>query len=520
MRLHKEKDYKVFISVVISALAFSLSLPNEFLFSGFPLGGFFCLAPYFCALKQTDSPKKGAFLGFIFGMLFHASSSWWLANFRDYAIWTLGATTILFGIFYGFWALLLQYSMQNTICNISGPFLTAIAWTVMEWQKSNGYFAFPWGLLPYTVQKMPVLIQIADISGIYGLSFILALSNAVLTELIWVDPGISPKKMSRWKLPPVRTGLAAVFLLLAWTIGYGTWRIKNPVPIQRKIPLVLVQHNIDQFSNEKEALALAINLSRQGTTAMERQGRKPAMIVWSETLLTRPYGENSASSFYSSISFLEQSSIPVLTGAPLILDAYIPEIANGTILVQRGRIIGSYGKQQLIPFAESIPFVKQKWMRRLMERFIGFSSSWTAGEKAVVMETSSFTFGTPICFEDAFSGICRGFVREGAELLLNLTNDSWSQSYSAELQHMAASRFRTVENRRTLARSANSGITAVIDAEGRIMASLPPFTAGYLAVEVPIQSARQTVYCLLGDWFPLFCALLFTLQMAFRHLRT
>ena len=498
------------VAAAISALGFSFSLPNDFVLSGFPLGGFFCLVPYLYALKQTDSWRKGAVLGFVFGVLFHGSSSWWLANFKDYAWWTLGATSALYGIFYGFWAILLRYAAVSE--SAESPFLVAVVWTMMEWQKSNGYFAFPWGLLPYTVQSVPLLIQIADASGIYGLSFFLALCNAAFAGLVRTNRKVLP-------------AFAAASLLVAWTLGYGAWRLTHPVPVLRTVPMVLVQHNIDQYQDENEALARAIDLSRKGIAALGSRGKKPVMIVWSETLLTQPYRGNRFFQGHPAIPFLEQSNIPVLTGAPLVPsdepeenrkseDEYIPEIANGTILVQNGKITASYAKQQLIPFAEVIPFGTEKWMRRLMEKFAGFSSGWTAGREMAVMEIPGLRFGTPICFEDAFAGICRDFIKGGgAELLINLTNDSWSQTNSAEVQHLAAARFRTVENRRTLVRSTNSGCTVVIDAQGRIIAGLPMFTADYLAVDVPVELGGPTLYFLLGDWLPALCAVLFVAWM-------
>ena len=425
-------------------------------------------------------------------------------------MWTLGATALLYGLFYAFWAVLIQYVSKE-------PFLLALVWTVMEWQKSNGYFAFPWGLLPYTVQNIPVLIQTADTAGVYGLSFLLALCNAALVRLIRLSPKGNAKKVL---FTPVN---AAILFLLGWTLCYGAWCLKHPVPILRKIPMVLVQHNIDQYRYAKEALSRAIDLSRQGTASIRARGGEPALIVWSETLLTMPFKGGDYFQDHPLIPFLEESRIPVITGAPLVLlaepqdgkpgDGRPPELANGAILVQRGRIVSSYAKRQLIPFAETIPFGTKKWMLSLMEKFVGFSSAWKAGKEVVVMEVPGLRFGTPICFEDAFAGICRDFIKEGADILINLTNDSWSGSVSAEIQHLAAARFRSVENRRTIVRSTNSGCTVVVDAEGLITGQLPPFSADYLALDVPVQQRRATVYYLLGDWFPFLCAALFAVYL-------
>jgi len=516
--------FSLLAATVLSALAFTLVLPNEFFLHGFPLGGFFCLIPYFYALRQSDSLWKGAVLGFVFGVLFHGTSSWWLANFKDYALWTLGATSLLYGIFYGFWAIFLRYAARAG--SKAEPFLIALVWTIMEWQKSNGYFAFPWGLLPYTVQSVPALIQTADASGVYGPGFLLALCNAAFAEMIWTGRRTMPAGFRSRIFQRFSPALVAAFVLLVFTLGYGAWCLRYPVPAQRTIPLVLVQHSSDQYGDEGQALTGAIDLSRQGTAYLRAQGKEPAMIVWSETTLTMPYRGNSFFASHPVVPFLEQSTIPILTGAPLVPtaepaenskpDDYMPEIANGTILVQRGRITDSYAKRQLIPFAESIPFGSEKWMRRLMEKFAGFSSGWTAGKEAVVMEIPGLRFGTPICFEDAFAGNCRDFIKKGAELLVNLTNDSWSQTSSAEVQHLAAARFRTVENRRTLVRSTNSGCTVVMDAQGRTIAALPMFTPAYLAVDVPVELGGPTPYFLYGDWLPILCAILFTVRM-FRH---
>jgi apolipoprotein N-acyltransferase len=326
---------------------------------------------------------------------------------------------------------------------------------MMEWHKSNGYFGFPWGLLPHTVQNVPLLIQIADLTGVYGLSFLLALGNAVLAEAAWQKimrfiPSSSHRGTENKKLKFLNYYIAVFFLMLTGTVVYGAWRLEHPVPVQKTIPLVLIQHNVDQYLYAEEALAKAIELSRQGAAFLEKQGKEAAMIVWSETVLTRPFKDSRF--YHSPIPFLEQSKIPVLFGAPLVSGQNsrkeTVEFFNGAILVQQGRIISTYGKQRLIPFAETVPFGNTKLMQTLMEKFVGFSSGWSIGRESVVMEIPGLKFGVPICFEDAFAGLCRNFIKGGAEILVNLTNDSWSQSASAEAQHLAAARFRAVENRR------------------------------------------------------------------------
>ncbi|TFG57700.1 MAG: apolipoprotein N-acyltransferase, partial [Spirochaetales bacterium] len=113
---------------------------------------------------------------------------------------------------------------------------------------------------------------------------------------------------------------------------------------------------------------------------------------------------------------------------------------------------------------------------------------------------------TPICFEDAFPYLCRNFVRQGAEMLINLTNDSWSKTDSAQIQHFVAARFRSIENRTVLVRSTNAGVTSVIDPHGRLIHSLPYFTEAFLAASIPVYSSgRSSFYTRFGDFLPYLC---------------
>jgi len=126
---------------------------------------------------------------------------------------------------------------------------------------------------------------------------------------------------------------------------------------------------------------------------------------------------------------------------------------------------------------------------------------WKKGTENTVFETGGVKFSTPICFEDVFGYLSRAFVNHGAEVIVNLTNDSWSGSLPAQMQHMGMAVFRAIENRRSVVRSANSGMTCIIDPDGRIISLLDPFKSDYLVRDVPIYTDRSTIYTLLGNWF-------------------
>ena len=163
---------------------------------------------------------------------------------------------------------------------------------------------------------------------------------------------------------------------------------------------------------------------------------------------------------------------------------------------------------QLVPFAEFIPFIDYPLVQKIFDKIVGFSSGWAQGSVYKLFniknkEGKEIYFTSPICYEDAFPSLCASLHNKGSDLLLNLTNDSWSQTDSAEYQHFAIAYFRAIELRTSLVRSTNAGYTCVVDPKGNITAGLPLFKEGFLHVEIPIYSHKITPYALFKDWLPL-----------------
>jgi apolipoprotein N-acyltransferase len=186
---------------------------------------------------------------------------------------------------------------------------------------------------------------------------------------------------------------------------------------------------------------------------------------------------------------------------------------NGALLFEQGNLTALYRKLHLVPFTEHFPYQKQfpRIYRALKNADTHF---WEKGAEAVVFSAGGLKFSTPICFEDTFGCLSRNFVRNGAEIIVNLSNDAWSKSLPAQNQHLAMAVFRAVENRRSLVRSTASGQTCAVDPNGRITAMAPPFTESWITVEVPVMKA-ETLYTRYGDFSGLcFTAAAFALLIA------
>ena len=187
---------------------------------------------------------------------------------------------------------------------------------------------------------------------------------------------------------------------------------------------------------------------------------------------------------------------------------------NGAVLFSpQGTRVETYHKIHLVPFTEYFPFKKQlPGIYRLLLSFDAYL--WEPGDRRVIFRHPLFAFSTPICFEDVFPDDIRRFVREGAQVILNLSNDYWSLTEAEGMQHAANAVFRAVENGRSIARAAASGLTCMVDPHGRIIARSPFYAESFLIVDVPLSSSRQTLYTRWGDWFPVSLALLLFLLAA------
>jgi apolipoprotein N-acyltransferase len=526
---------RLIILTLLSTGLLSLALPNEILVYGSPVIGVICIVPFLIAVTLSPSLRFSLFLGLIFGVVSTLLCYYWLMFFKEFSVWTITGTALGYAIYFSIFAPFLKtFSRVNRILR---PFLIAIAWSLFEYFKATGYLGFPWGLLAYPAWQILPFIQIADITGIWGVSLLLILLNTLITETVLqvfhLEPRYAlvhrgtflwhrrvrgtllsrPHPCTVTRYPLLHQWITVITLIIL-ALTYGFYRLSHSIPAPKRFTALLVQQNIDSWvaGNEIESLLIGENLTLEGLA----EASEPVdIVIWSETSLSRPFTEFRP--FYAEkpesmpfLSFLEKIDTYLLVGAPYAVDWENYRMMNSVIMLHpEGRIEQYYGKQHPVPLAEHIPFWEVPAIRNFFQNVVGlYSSGWVLGKEYTIFtlpthDGTTVTFGAPICFEDAFPSLCRRFILQGADLLINLTNDSWSRMVSAETQHFVAALFRSVETKRVLIRSTNAGVTAVVGPFGRVLESLPLFTEDTLYTEVPVYKEDSfTPYTLYGDYLP------------------
>lgn len=494
---------KTILMTAFSAVIFSLSMPNEMAIEGLPLLAFVGLAPFFWALMQKISHRWAGLLGLVFAVVTTQIQFFWLSYFQNWALFTLGGVTLGFILLYSILAQVMRW-----IAGHGGPHRwvwMAVAWAVFEFFKSNGFIAFPWGLSPYPLHSWLNLVQIVDVYGLTILSFFIAGFNLWIAQRLTDFKPLGKESMGQ---------LGALYLTTLLFLVYGAGSLSQNPEVTSKAQLVLVQKNADPWVRSleqvKNTLSTGVRLSSE---ALSKKDLPPIdLIIWSETSLTFTFNQTS---FYEKFpeelplnELIRRSQTHWLFGNifyPNFPDTSIAQ--NATLFVNpQAQIVDHYGKRKLVPMAEGIPFWHVDWVRDLISGTLGLRP-WTPGSKPTVFELplkagGTLKFGTPICFEDAFPFVVNELVQKGSQILVNVSNDTWSKTVSAQNQHHLLARFRAIETKRYLIRSTNSGTSGMIDPWGRKVGPfIPWFTDTYTPQEIPIYKTYPlTAYVLWGDW--------------------
>ena len=448
-------------------------------------------------------------LGYLMGLVFFWGVFSWLRTVSDLGWFLL---PFYLALFPAAWAAFLCAARRGagdftrSGANLRLAALGAAAWVALEWARGWGALSFGWNGLGVALHENLAMIQMAQYTGVGGVSFLVALTNliAVITVRRFWNEARLRRIRPHWDFSANMALIAAVFAfgvrtLFAPASNGGTRlqvaAVQASIPQEQKWDRVFIEKICDQYDRYTE-LALAAYPETQ-------------LLLWPEA--ATPGSLFSSQEMYSRFA---RRGVNFLLGSLLQAPLEAKHDYNVAALFAPGSDVPQvYEKIHLVPFGEYIPF------RRSFPPFewiIGdlVPGDFTPGVEYTVlkMERPSLNVGALICFEDTLGDLTRHFVQRGAQLLVNVTNDGWFRDSQASEQHLANAVFRTVENRRPLVRAANTGVTAFIDPLGRILQSFrpdgTPFGEGFLAgsVIIPPANAPTTFYTRHGDLFSLACA--------------
>src|SRR5215471_2123730 len=370
-----------------------------------------------------------------------------------------------------------------------GPALAffPVYWVAGEWIRGHLMDGFPWGLLGYSQHAVLPVIQIAELGGVYAVSFLIAAVNAAIAAVIALG----------WRraLP----GAVTALLLLSLSLAFGWATLSRAAPRSGEVEVGVIQPSIEQTLKWDPARQARILDSYEDLT---RQAAEPraALVVWPETATT---------------IFLRRDPVLVarLTRLSAELDAPIlvgsidrepgpdGKLLNSAFLLTGQGISAKYDKIHLVPFGEYVPL---SWLIGFVRSWAEFISDMGAGRAETVFRLGRAPFGVVICYEIIFPELFRKFVAGGAAFMVNITNDAWFGTTSGPWQHLAMLSLRAVEHRVGIARSANTGISAFVEPTGRVAQMLPLLERGVLRGRVPLRSG-VTLYTRLGDWLAYIC---------------
>jgi len=381
--------------------------------------------------------------------------------------------------------------------------LTPLIWVTLEYIRSFIFSGFPWELLGYSQYNRLQLIQISDILGVYGLSALIALVNgAIFITLLY-----SFKR--RWQHTGITKRLAAgsmiaLILGVALTGSYGHWRLKaidSLIAIAPKTRISVIQGNIDQAVKWDPAFQIeTIKKYNQLSASVSRQ--KPDLIVWPESATPFYFLYNVAPSEMV-FEGIKRSPADYLIGSPSFVrtDGLVEYYNSAYLIIPEDKTMGKYDKTHLVPFGEYVPF--KKWLP-FLGKIVAQVGDFKAGKVGKTLAWRQEQLGVQICYEIIFPGLSRAMAKNNASVLVNITNDAWFGKTSGPYQHFSMTVFRAVENRRSLARSANTGISGFIDPAGRILASTELMQDAVATQMVPMLK-EKSIYTQIGDLFARTC---------------
>lgn len=455
--------------------------------------------PLFFSIENKN-PLHAFLLGWIAGLVFFFGSlNWIITTIVTYGHipWIVGFFAFLLmsfilasypGLFsWGIRYCSRYYSLPKTI-------LYPVLWTGLEFFRGHFFIPFPWASLGYSQYHQIRLIQFADLTSVYGVSFLIIMINTALFEPLYIYfyHGKFEKPPFIFSWSPIVFTLFVLFSILA----YGNYKLIPPGK-GKVVRISVIQGNIDQNKkwDERFRNETLLDYEQLSRRAAERH---PDLILWPETAV--PFLFEREPVYRDSLSqFVKTLHVSLLFGSPAVnLKPFGTEWYNSAYLINSdGILVDRYDKINLVPFGEYIPFQPLLFFVNKLTEGIG---DFKGGTRPTVFALADHPFGTLICFEVIFPELFRKFVDQGAVFMTTITNDAWFGRTSAPYQHLSMVVFRAIENRTPIARAANTGISGFIDSRGNILKSTSLYVQDQMTDDLKYYK-EKTFYTQHGDVF-------------------
>jgi len=429
----------------------------------FPLAGqgwlaWVALVPLFVVM-----PSRPWRSGFSAGVVFFAVTLYWLnlvMTVYGQLPWALSIVAYLLLAAYLalFWGATCWCSVRiHRALQVPLPLVAAVCWVTFESVRSWLLTGFPWGNIGYSQVNALWLVQSADLVGVYGLVVMLVLVNGLIADGV--------RRHVAGESLPWRSALI-VGLLLVGQLGYGAWRLSAAEPDRDALQVGLVQGSIDQAVKwDPTHLQHTLDRYRQ----LSAQAQDPDLLVWPESA-TPFFYQNGGKRAYQVRAVAREQRAYLLFGSPSYVrqetDDEIAYLNSAYLLSPQAQLLGRSDKVHLVPFGEYVPL----WgMFGLVEKLAEGIGDFVPGQLQP-LSLNGHQLGVLICYEAIFPELAQKLVSRGAQVLVNITNDAWFGDSSAPWQHLDMARMRAIENKVWLLRSANTGVSALIDPFGRVVA--------------------------------------------------
>lgn len=529
-------EKRKYLLALFSGLLLALSFP-PMVFSGMALFG---LVPLLFVLEKE--PKRPYLIIYLTFFVYHFGSNWWISSWQPetdpYLLISGLAVAIVHPFLFWFPFILYNY-VKRKIGFSKGVWFFPFFWVVFEWLHSLGDLAYPWLNLGYTQASRTSWIQIADVTGVWGISFIIVFINILFLKILVQsksENGIPVTLKNLFTYKPYYKFFYPFIAIYVLLYIYGAVRIsvfdhEDLVKKHKNLRIALVQPAINPWKKWETSATEQIFRQTKLQDSISNKVPNIDLSVWSETAITFVNMEMNADhdfnplqkwidypgislfSGFADFVFYKKGEKTTVSTKYLFGDQNKPyETYNSAILLNPAKSGDKtpqiYHKMKLTPFGERIPYLNLiSFARKWIEWGVGISS-WDFGKEQKVLKLNNgkktATIGPIICIESLYPGFVAGFVNQGADVLALITNDSWYDHTYGPDQHYAIAMLRAIETKRYIARCANTGISGFISPTGQTIQKAEQYKATAIYEDIPLIKDK-TIYVLFGDWFVYLC---------------